>query len=107
MGCADPSRRGVGAPHQCSRVNEKRSVGCCCHWPFLVDGSGPQFEPITGIPACTGVPGDPLPEVVMQYPVVPARSSVKTDPFLQKNLPKRGGGEKGGGEEEGEGVQAA
>ena len=25
MGCADPLRRGVGAPHQCSRVNEQRS----------------------------------------------------------------------------------
>ena len=25
MGCADPLRRGIGAPHQCSRVNEQRS----------------------------------------------------------------------------------
>ena len=25
MGCADPPSKGVGAPHQCSRVNEQRS----------------------------------------------------------------------------------
>ena len=25
MGCADPPAKGVGAPDQCSRVNEKRS----------------------------------------------------------------------------------
>ena len=25
MGCADPPSKGVGAPHQCSRVNRKRS----------------------------------------------------------------------------------
>ena len=25
MGCADPLSKGVGAPHQCSRVHEKRS----------------------------------------------------------------------------------
>ncbi len=27
MGCADPPSKGVGAPHQCPRVNSKRS-GC-------------------------------------------------------------------------------
>ena len=25
MGCADPPSKGVGAPHQCSRVSKKRS----------------------------------------------------------------------------------
>ena len=37
MGCADPLRRGVGAPHQCScsRVSKKRSGwGEVCHVPL-------------------------------------------------------------------------
>ena len=37
MGCADPPSKGVGAPHQCSRVNKKRSGwGGVCHVPRIV-----------------------------------------------------------------------
>ena len=34
IGCAGPSSKGVGVPHQCSRVNEQRSgLGGSRHWP--------------------------------------------------------------------------
>ena len=42
MGCADPPSKGVGAPHQCSRVSKKRSG-----WGELLTELSRTLEPVS------------------------------------------------------------